>query len=211
MLTRYPGFDVTEHAGAWDPHTRAVVLKRFEPPQAPSHLSKEEAAALESALSCLLGEERGELLAFVVAHFDQKLGSKVGEGQRKAGVPPFPDLLRHGLAALDALAGARCGGRFADCTAEEQRAILSDLQFDSAGEVPEAATLPQKEFFQQLLGTAVEAYASHPAVWSEIGYAGPAYPRGYYRIERGLADPWEPRAERGCQDAGDDEVHERSL
>ena len=211
MPTRYPGFDVTDQAGAWDRHTRVVVLQRLGPPKQPSHLSKEEVAALESALSCLLGEDRRELLAFVVAHFDQKLGSKVGEGQRKAGVPPFPDLLRQGLAALDALAGVRCGGRFADCTGDEKRAILADLQFENAGEVPEAATLPQKEFFEQLLGTAVEAYASHPVVWSEIGYAGPAYPRGYYRIERGLADPWEPRAERRAQDAGDDQVHERSL
>lgn len=206
MSTRYPGFDVIEQARAWDPHTRAVVLQRLQRPAHPSHLSKQEAAALESAVACLLGEDRRELLAFVVAHFDQKLASTVGEGQRKAGAPPFPDLLRQGLAALDALAGVRCGGRFADCTADEQRAILADLRAEGAGEVPEAATLPQKEFFEQLLSTAVEAYASHPVVWSEIGYAGPAYPRGYYRIERGLTDPWEPRAERGSEDAGDDQV-----
>lgn len=57
----------------------------------------------------------------------------------------------------------------------------------------EHGALPQKALFKKLLGLAVEAHASHPAVWSEMGYAGPAYPRGYYRIERGLTDPWEPR------------------
>ncbi|KQX56587.1 hypothetical protein ASD40_04085 [Paenibacillus sp. Root444D2] len=28
-------------------------------------------------------------------------------------------------------------------------------------------------------------------VWSEIGYAGPAYPRGYVRTQLGQLDPWE--------------------
>jgi len=32
-------------------------------------------------------------------------------------------------------------------------------------------------------------------VWSEMGYGGPAYPRGYYRIEAGVTDPWEAKAE----------------
>ena len=53
----------------------------------------------------------------------------------------------------------------------------------------------QKEFFETLLALAVEAYASHPAVWSEMGYGGPRYPRGYYRIEAGVTDPWEAKAE----------------
>ncbi|WP_369127188.1 hypothetical protein [Paenibacillus antri] len=37
----------------------------------------------------------------------------------------------------------------------------------------------------------LEAYYSHPAVWSEIGYGGPAYPRGYVRTQLGQLDPWE--------------------
>lgn len=35
----------------------------------------------------------------------------------------------------------------------------------------------------------------HPRVWSEIGYAGPAYPRGYVRTQLGQLDPWEAKAE----------------
>lgn len=209
MASRYPAFDVTEHADTWDEHTRSIVLRRLEPPPAPSHLSGEEADALETAVEHLLGESRKELTSFVVAHFDQKLGAKAGESQRKATAPPFPELLRQGLAGLNALAGARHGRRFVDCAPGEQRTILADLQCENAEAIPELQGLPQKELFDQLLTTAVEAYASHPVVWSEIGYAGPAYPRGYYRIERGLTDPWEPKAERrGAQGAGDEQSGE---
>ena len=49
----------------------------------------------------------------------------------------------------------------------------------------------QREFFSRLLTQTVSAYYSHPWVWSEIGYAGPAYPRGYMRVELDLTEPWE--------------------
>jgi hypothetical protein len=37
----------------------------------------------------------------------------------------------------------------------------------------------------------VDAYYAHPYAWDEIGYGGPAYPRGYMRLEGGLPEPWE--------------------
>jgi hypothetical protein len=55
--------------------------------------------------------------------------------------------------------------------------------------------IPAKELFYKLLTESVAAYYSHPTVWSEIGYAGPAYPRGYVRTEWGITDPWEAKRE----------------
>jgi hypothetical protein len=37
----------------------------------------------------------------------------------------------------------------------------------------------------------VEVYYAHPWAWDEIGYGGPAYPRGYMRLENGEPEPWE--------------------
>jgi len=54
--------------------------------------------------------------------------------------------------------------------------------------------LAPADFFKQLLHDTVSAYYSHPLVWSDIGYGGPAYPRGYVRVEKGLTDPWEAKA-----------------
>ena len=35
-----------------------------------------------------------------------------------------------------------------------------------------------------------EFYA-HPWAWNEIGFGGPAYPRGYARLGIGLRESWE--------------------
>ena len=35
------------------------------------------------------------------------------------------------------------------------------------------------------------AFYSHPWAWNEIGFGGPAYPRGYARMGVGLSEAWE--------------------
>jgi hypothetical protein len=42
-----------------------------------------------------------------------------------------------------------------------------------------------------VLDEIVRAYYAHPAAWSEIGFGGPASPRGYVRLAAGRQDPWE--------------------
>jgi hypothetical protein len=37
----------------------------------------------------------------------------------------------------------------------------------------------------------VYAYYAHPTAWSEIGWGGPASPRGYVRMDFDERDPWE--------------------
>ena len=39
------------------------------------------------------------------------------------------------------------------------------------------------------------AFYSHPWSWNEIGFGGPAYPRGYTRLATGMREAWE--AQRG--------------
>jgi hypothetical protein len=50
---------------------------------------------------------------------------------------------------------------------------------------------PVHFFVQVLLKSAVAVYYSHPAAWNEIGYGGPASPRGYVRMGLNERDPWE--------------------
>jgi hypothetical protein len=35
------------------------------------------------------------------------------------------------------------------------------------------------------------AFYSHPWVWNEIGFGGPAYPRGFARLGAGQREHWE--------------------
>ncbi|HZD88840.1 MAG TPA: gluconate 2-dehydrogenase subunit 3 family protein, partial [Pseudolabrys sp.] len=42
-----------------------------------------------------------------------------------------------------------------------------------------------------LLREIVGIYYAHPDAWSEIGFGGPASPRGYVRLAENRRDPWE--------------------
>ena len=41
--------------------------------------------------------------------------------------------------------------------------------------------------------TSRQAYYAHPSAWNEIGFGGPASPRGYVRMDFNRRDPWEAR------------------
>jgi hypothetical protein len=57
---------------------------------------------------------------------------------------------------------------------------------------PEWAGMPSQIFFKhRLLRDVVLAYYSHPTAWSEVGWGGPASPRGYVRLDFNDRDPWE--------------------
>lgn len=189
----YPGFDVLDQKEAWDEHTRAIVMKRLEAEKAAPAGSKQN---LRSFLMCLAGhllyDDREEVLAFVASHIEERMAQRDGESQRKRGVPPEDRLITSGLKGLNDVAELRYGQPFLSCDAEQQFDLLRNLQHGSLEATGAMSDVPQKELFNKLLTLSTEAYASYPQVWSEMGYAGPAYPRGYYRIEQGLHDPWEP-------------------
>ncbi|MEA2744318.1 MAG: hypothetical protein QOG25_2689 [Acetobacteraceae bacterium] len=50
---------------------------------------------------------------------------------------------------------------------------------------------PRDLFRQGLLHDIVVAYWSYPTAWNEIGWGGPASPRGYVRMGYDERDPWE--------------------
>ena len=52
---------------------------------------------------------------------------------------------------------------------------------------------------------ACTALYSHPYAWSEMGFPGPAYPRGYKNAGVGKLEPFEVRDARPAEDpVGDD-------
>src|SRR6202000_2034813 len=53
-----------------------------------------------------------------------------------------------------------------------------------------------KRFWSMLVSDCCAVYYAHPRAWDEIGFGGPAYPRGYMRLEGGEAGPWEVEEQR---------------
>jgi hypothetical protein len=57
---------------------------------------------------------------------------------------------------------------------------------------PEWSSMSSKDFFNKRMARdVVLAYYAHPTAWSEIGWGGPASPRGYVRLDFNERDPWE--------------------
>jgi hypothetical protein len=95
------------------------------------------------------------------------------------------------------MARERFQASFADLTVHRQELILKSLHDgkpDPGHSIWER--MPVHRFWGMLMEDCVTAYYSHPWAWDEIGFGGPAYPRGYMRLENGLPEPWEKDEQR---------------
>lgn len=195
----YPSYDVLALQDEWDAHTREIVNKRLEPFDI-KLLTKWEQQMIKIIAAHVAHDHREEILNWVVAHVDEQLAKPFGESQRKPGILPQKALICGGLKALNTWAKGSYSREFLKLEAKQQLTMISSLQLGHLEEIKDWDTTLQKELFKKLLDLTIEAYYSHPWVWSEIGYGGPAYPRGYVRVELGITDPWEPTREEVVDD-----------
>jgi len=127
----------------------------------------------------------------VAALVDARLANNVGDGYRDARLPPMRDAWRIGLRALDAESRSRHELSFASIADEARHALLTDMQ-EGRLDGPEWRGMPSAVFFaKRVLHDICGMYYAHPHAWSEIGFGGPANPRGYVRMVANRRDPWE--------------------
>jgi Gluconate 2-dehydrogenase subunit 3 len=191
--SRYPGYDVLNKRDtvSWDDATRAVIDERLATPSDPVFCDAVEWLALEALCVCIVPQRLDAPQIPVAALVDAKLKDNHGDGYRDGRLPPLRDAWRRGLAALDAESRTRFGLPFARIGEESQVALLESMQ---AGELQGDAWqgMPSKLFFtERVLHDICGAYYSHPHAWSQIGFGGPANPRGYVRMYFDRRDPWE--------------------
>ena len=191
---RYPGYDVLakRDTPSWDAVTRRVIDERLATPDMPRFLSKEEWVVAD-ALCRRIVPQPGEADAVsLVALLDAKLLGDHGGGFREADMPYMREAWRKALSALDGEARAQNNGRgFAELSDKDQDALLSAMQ---QGEISgdRWAGVDAKSFFERrILVDVPPLYYGHPKAWNEIGFGGPASPRGYVRLDGNRPDPWE--------------------
>jgi Gluconate 2-dehydrogenase subunit 3 len=170
MHGRYPDYDVFENADHWDPVTRELVTARvYDVPQL-RFFTPEEATVLRPFLDVALGQDSEPRIP-VLEMVDAKLHAGEGDGYRHADMPEDPEtwrrVARHlhaaGFAELDIDAKLEFVGKLHDGEHD-----WDDLDASKAWGV--------------VMRHALSAFYSHPWAWNEIGFGGPAYPRGYMRM-----------------------------
>jgi choline dehydrogenase-like flavoprotein len=195
MRDLYPGYDVLakRHTPSWNEQTRAVIERRLAiDPGAHRFFTQSEWDTLQAVCARIIPQETGGREPVpIAAMIDQKIADRQHDGYRDARLARLDHAWRLGLAALDQEALSRYSARFHDLSAVHQDALLRAMQ---NGELKHEAwgTMPADLFFRQrLLDDIVRAYYAHPTAWSEIGWGGPASPRGYVRMDFDRRDPWE--------------------
>jgi hypothetical protein len=192
--SRYPGYDVLakRDTPSWNEKTREVIEERLSTPDVPRFFNSGEWDVADALCRRILPQTDDVDPVSLVALLDAKLFIDHGDGFREADMPYMRDAWRQGLAALDSEAKTRHGGRgFAVLTDGERDALLLAMQ---AGEVggDHWSGLDAKTFFERrILVDVPTLYYAHPKAWNEIGFGGPASPRGYVRLDGDRPDPWE--------------------
>jgi hypothetical protein len=189
----YPGYDVLAkwNSPSWNDKTRDVISHRLAVANEPRFFTAEEFESVTAMANRIVPQARLPSRIPVAALLDRKLQDGVLDGYRPAGMPRDGEAWRVGLNALNAEARSLHSLRFAEIAGPDQDALLQRCE---AGELhaPEWAGMPPGAFFKhRLLHDLVLAYYSHPAAWNEIGWGGPASPRGYVRLDFDDRDPWE--------------------
>jgi hypothetical protein len=185
---RFPGFDVVGQAGHWDDVTRAVVLMRLATPAALGFFDSDEEATARALCDRLLAQD-GEPRIPVVESVDARLLSHQGDGYRYDDMPEDGEAWKRSLRGLDQDARSACDAKFCDLQPNTQRHLVEQVRLAKG----DWHGLPAARVFSLWMRYVTTAFYAHPWAWNEIGFPGPAYPRGYKALTLGRREPFEVR------------------
>jgi hypothetical protein len=183
---RYPDFDVLEQAGHWDEATRRVVLDRVERLPSIRLFDEREAATLGAFCDTVLAQHSEPRIP-VLAMVDEKLFTNQLDGYRHADMPSDQQTWRQVARCLDEEARALRADDFASASQGIRDTIVGrfaegDLEWEG---------FPVEKAWSVVMRMVLGAFYSHPWAWNEIGFGGPAYPRGFARLGAGQREHWE--------------------
>jgi gluconate 2-dehydrogenase subunit 3-like protein len=180
MIGRYPDYDVLDAVDTWDAATKKVVLARLDPAGQLRFFTPDEEPALRALCDTVLAQER-EPRVPVAEMVDGKLADGKLDGYQYADMPDDRDTWRLVLGGLDHTAMMGYQVDFAGCTESQREAIVSEF---AHGRLVGGAwdELNVTRAWSVVMRAALAAFYSHPWAWNEIGFGGPAYPRGFMRL-----------------------------
>jgi hypothetical protein len=183
-------------AGHWDQVTAGVVLGRLGPPPDIRFFSPAEEATATAVTVQLLALDDTDPVP-VVALIDARLAEQETDGWRYDDMPDDGEAWRASLAGLDLDAKQRAGTTFATCPWADQAALLQAVQDRGSDDWH---GMPAGHVWSLWTRYACTAFYAHPHAWNEIGFPGPAYPRGYKNPGVDALEPFEVRDARPDRD-----------
>ena len=177
MHGRYPDYDVLAETGHWDEVTRRVVLDRVENVPPIRFFDEQERETLKAFCDCLTAQD-GEPRIPVLSYVDEKLYENDGDGYQYFDMPSDQTTWKTVARGLDEEARKLGAESFAVLDRHHQHQVCHKLaQAEVFGGA--WATFNVKRAFSVVMRYVCSSFYSHPWAWNEIGFGGPAYPRGY--------------------------------
>ncbi|OMC29587.1 hypothetical protein A5740_17715 [Mycobacterium sp. GA-1841] len=174
---RFDGFDVLARADDWDQVTAGAVLSRLALPASLAFFTPAEVGVAKPMLDLLLAQD-GEPRVPVLAMIDARLATDETDGWHYDDMPEDRQAWRDSLAGLDTDARKRYQLGFAELDDHSQARLLQDVQ-DLAHRGESWHGTSAGHVWSLWTRFACTAFYSHPWTWNEMGFPGPAYPRGY--------------------------------
>jgi hypothetical protein len=192
---RYPGWNVLSQRGHWDETTRKVIMDRVHNVPSFRYFTTSQIVTLGALCARVIPQAHHPPECRVpIAHWiDQSCALGANNGYRYEDMPPQPLAWTWGLEGLDQTAEALFATSFAELDGGRQDQVMERIRTgDPPGEV--WSRIPARRWWIAVaLRDISGAYYAHPYAWDEIGFGGPAYPRGYVALNHGAPEPWEPR------------------
>ena len=189
MRGRYPKYNVLEQADHWDPVTREMVFERARTVPPIRFFTAPEALTLGVFCDLVLAQDSEPKIP-VLNMVDAKLFAGELDGFRYAELPDDRETWRRVAVGLDAAARQHGAADFVNASEDVRERVVDALAKGTLhGEVWDA--LEPARVWKVVTRAMLSAFYSHPWAWNEIGFGGPAYPRGYARIGAGQRESWE--------------------
>jgi len=195
----YPGFHVLSQQAYWDEATRKIILARVHNIPPIRFFTPDEAELLAAVCDRVLPQDdRDHAHKIPILNFiDDRLFSDRLDGYRYDSMPTDQEAYRLGLRAIAEIAQHMFAHPFLELDAIHQELVLKTIH---DGDPPAAHFVWQRmsphRYWLLLASDIFGVYYAHPFAWDEIGFGGPAYPRGYMRLEHGEPEPWEVHEQR---------------
>lgn len=183
---RFEGYDVLDQERYWDPVTADLVKSRLRNRAGGlAFFGPREASTARTLMDDILAQH-DEPKVPVLEMVDARLASGETDGWRYEDMPPDAVAWRESLSHLNADAEEVFGRRFEECSGAQRAELIEKVRGSDKWHglyAPHVWSLWSRY--------ACAAFYAHPWAWNEIGFGGPAYPRGYKVMRPGWREPWE--------------------
>ena len=190
----YPGFSTLAQQSYWDATTRRLILERVSEIPTIEFFNPSEAATMGAVMDRIMPQDdrKPDRRIPLLPILDRRLQTNRIEGYRYEDMPSDQEAYRLAARAFDYMAEILHGKPFHKLETLPQEEIVKSIHDSkplAAQELWQEMNI--ERFWALLVSDCCSAYYAHPWAWDEIGFGGPAYPRGYMRLEEGEPEPWE--------------------